>query len=172
MPCVQLFSLNVLSAMSEIFDGAMCPLYQRASCVYTKSYTPEKQVGTGEMENSGRFPKGVSGNPKGRPKSGEALTELFRQYLDAIDPELRVPRKQKLVEELYRRAMGSSKKGKNGKTIMIPGSDELLKYIINRLDGMPRQALELDAFVEGEDALTVIIEAQEPLTTMQEQENK
>jgi len=37
---------------------------------------------------------------------------------------------------------------------------------------MPRQALELDAFVEGEDALTVIIEAQEPLTTMQEQEIK
>jgi len=129
--------------------------------MYTKSYTSEKQVGTGSMENSGRFPKGKSGNPKGRPKSGEALTELFRQYLDGIEPGMRVPRKQQLVEELYHRAMGRVREGKNGKTTSTPGSDELLKYIINRLDGMPRQAVDLDAFIEGEENLTVIIESQE-----------
>jgi hypothetical protein len=110
------------------------------------------------MTNKGQFQKGVSGNPKGRPKSGEAITDLFREYLEGTDETTKLTRKRMLVEELYARAMGKKATDKRGKPIQLPGSDELLKYIVNRLDGMPRQAVDLEAFVDGEESLTVFIE--------------
>jgi hypothetical protein len=110
------------------------------------------------MTNKGQWRKGVSGNPKGRPKSGQAITDLFREYLEDIDENTKLTRKRMLIEELYARAMGKTTTDEHGNEIHLPGSDELLKYIINRLDGMPRQAVDLDALVEGEEALTVFIE--------------
>ena len=109
------------------------------------------------MDEKGHFLKGESGNPKGRPKAGEAITDLFREYLEGKDDDNSLTRKRLLVEELYTRAMGKSGTDKEGKPIYLPGSDELLKYIVNRLDGMPRQALDLEAFVSGDEALTVFI---------------
>jgi len=110
------------------------------------------------MANKGQFKKGVSGNPKGRPKSGEAITDLFREYLEGTDEATKLTRKRLLVEELYARAMGKKVTDEKGNPIRMPGSDELLKYIVNRLDGMPRQAVDLEAFVDGEETLTVFIE--------------
>ena len=110
------------------------------------------------MDDKGHFQKGESGNPKGRPKVGEAITDLFREYLEGKDNDNSLSRKQLLVEELYSRAMGKKRTDKKGNIIKLPGSDELLRYIVNRLDGMPRQALDLEAFVSGDEALTVFIE--------------
>lgn len=52
--------------------------------------------------------KGVSGNPHGRPKTGQAIAELFRNFLEEDDPkhstpERRVKRIQRLAERLYQR---------------------------------------------------------------------
>ena len=105
----------------------------------------------------GRFVKGVSGNPLGRPKSGEAITEIFREFLDGQDDGDLVTRKQRLVEELYRRAVGTVVTDEDGNSTRTPGSDDILKYIINRLDGMPRQAVDLDATMHSDDTLTVFI---------------
>jgi len=105
-----------------------------------------------------RFEKGKSGNPHGRPKSGEALTDILRSYLENSEQNDSKTRKTRLIEELYRRAIGKVEIKANGKEKWIEGSDDLLKYLINRIDGMPKQAMELDAFLEGEEALTVIVE--------------
>jgi len=110
------------------------------------------------MDEKGHFQKGEAGNPKGRPKLGEAITDLFREYLEGKDDDTALTRKRLLVEELYSRAMGKMGTDKEGNSVHLPGSDELLKYIVNRLDGMPRQALDLEAFVSGDEALTVFIE--------------
>ncbi len=121
---------------------------------------PDKQDGTGglvETKKRGKFVKGQSGNPAGRPKSGDAVTDLFRKYLGKKEKGDRVTRKQRLVEELYQRALGRTIVDGDGKTVRIPGSDEILKYIVNRLDGMPKQAVDLDALMHSDDSLTVFI---------------
>ena len=109
------------------------------------------------MGSTGRFEKGKSGNPRGRPKSGAAITDLFRSFLAGTDPGERVTRKRLLVEELYRRAIGKTVENEDGTTSYIPGSDDILKYIVNRLDGMPKQAVDLDATMKSDDALTVFL---------------
>ena len=103
-------------------------------CSFLKSLI--NRWGTGAMDEKGHFQKGESGNPKGRPKLGEAITDLFREYLEGRDDDNPLTRKRLLVEELYSRAMGKQGTDKEGKPINLTGSDELLKYIVNRLDGM------------------------------------
>ena len=108
-------------------------------------------------DGKGRFVKGRSGNPAGRPKGGEAITDLFRSFLAGTDPGQRVSRKRLLVEELYRRAIGKVVVDSGGHEVRQAGSDDILKYIVNRLDGMPKQAVDLEALVRSEDTLTVLL---------------
>lgn len=44
-------------------------------------------------DEKGRFPKGVSGNPKGRPSAGLSMRELLRARLDEIPDK-----KQRLID--------------------------------------------------------------------------
>lgn len=76
------------------------------------------------------FKKGQSGNPAGRPKKGEALTDILKAFLDKKDGSK--TRKQQLVERLYDLAMA--------------GEVSAMKYIFDRIDGKVPDKLE---FPEG-----------------------
>ena len=85
-----------------------------------------------------------SNNPSGRPRQAECLTNLLREYLHKKDPETKVARKQLMVEELYRRAMGGWAVDPidDKHMVYVRGSDEMLRYAFDRVDGKPIQALE------------------------------
>lgn len=70
------------------------------------------------------FVKGQSGNPGGRPKKGETLTDILRGYLNEPDPNSPpYTRKQMLAQALYSRA--------------IEGDVMAIKYTYDRIDGKP-----------------------------------
>ncbi len=85
-----------------------------------------------------------SNNPHGRPRKAQGLTDLYRKYLDAKDPGDKVARKQRMVEELHRRAMGGWVIDPDDPEhrVYVRGSDDLLKYAFDRVDGKPVQAIE------------------------------
>lgn len=70
------------------------------------------------------FPKGVSGNPAGRPKR-KTLTELIHAKLDSSPDDW-----QKIVELVVTK-------------IIKEGDKEVLKTFWQYTDGMPKQAVDL-----------------------------
>lgn len=81
------------------------------------------------------------GNANGRPKRGESLTDILRKLAEARDVskgEELVDRKQALAEVLWRKA--------------LDGDFSAVKYVYDRLDGMPRERIEQ----EGETIVKVV----------------
>jgi len=69
------------------------------------------------------FKKGQSGNPKGRPPKGTALTDLFNEYLNENDGE----RRKQFIKKAY--------------DLAISGDSTLFKYIWDRIDGKIKEEL-------------------------------
>lgn len=74
------------------------------------------------------FPPGQSGNPNGRPKKGQTMTEILSQTLEAQEHEGKTG-KEALALKLY--------------ALALEGDVGALKYIFERLDGKPLQAIQL-----------------------------
>jgi len=79
------------------------------------------------------FQKGKSGNPRGRPKKGESMTDILGELAGIKDVTLpsgeKVTRKRALVERLWAKAI------RDGDTTAI-------KFIIERLDGKTPQVIQ------------------------------
>jgi hypothetical protein len=85
--------------------------------------TADKQPAKSERPRGRPFPKGVSGNPKGRPPSGQSLTEALKKVLGEEG-------KEAVAKKLCAMAMG--------KKPYFPA----LKYIYDRIDGEPIKAIQ------------------------------
>ena len=79
------------------------------------------------------YKKGQSGNPKGRPKKGWTWSEALE---DAMKEAMKdgKPVKHHVARALVREA--------------LKGNVQAAKEIMNRMDGMPKQAIETDGTLE------------------------
>lgn len=84
------------------------------------------------------FPKGVSGNPNGRPKKEHSLTDTLRELMDE-QPDL----KRALITKVIEKAIGS-------------GDMNALKLIWSYTDGAPVNTTELTGKGGGPVELTAV----------------
>ena len=92
------------------------------------------------------FVKGQSGNPGGRPKRGETLTDILRRLGDVQDVNFngnQIARKQALAEAIWQKAI-------------VDKDFQSIKYLYDRMDGTPAQSVEISG-KEG-DPLALKIE--------------
>jgi hypothetical protein len=86
--------------------------------------------GDGDRKPRGRpWPKGVSGNPGGRPRRGQALADLLRAELDKAGPDGR-SRGERIARKLVELAEG--------------GDVRAIRECYDRVLGRPGQVLRLD----------------------------
>jgi len=77
-------------------------------------------------------------NRKGRPKKGESMTDVLRKYA-----EKRVEIKDAEPDEKRRRMKRKEALARKIWKLALKGEDWAIRYIYNRLDGRPRQSLDL-----------------------------
>ena len=97
-------------------------------CMATKKTKKEKPETTGIIRTKeGRFVKGVSGNPKGRPEGSLSLVSILKKKLNEIAPNSRKTWAELFVDKMFFAAISDK------------GDAQLMKDIVNRIDGMPKQ---------------------------------
>jgi hypothetical protein len=108
-----------------------------------------------QRNNSGKrgrpFPKGESGNPKGRPPKGESLTDVLKAVVEKKG-------KEAVAEKLWDLALG-----KGRRRSYFPA----LKYLIDRLDGEPVKSIQ--AAGENVDLPVVLLREKQTVPEGEEQ---
>lgn len=102
----------------------------------TKTKKPDKQVKN--RDEKGRFIKGVSGNPKGRPPLGHSITEAIRELMDE-KPEIKKALGSKVIE------------------LALLGDMKAIRVIWNYLDGLPKQSVDITSAGEKIEGFNYII---------------
>jgi hypothetical protein len=96
------------------------------------------------------FQKGQSGNPAGRPKKGQALTDILRKELNKRtiydeDQKTYIARKTAIIRKMI--------------DLAIEGDLAAQKYIFDRVDGKPMESMELTGQNGGPLAFVELLEA-------------
>lgn len=98
------------------------------------SEIPEK---TGEIRNpDGTFKKGITGNPNGRPKGSFSLVEMIKNKLQEIPEGKDKTYAEYFIEQMMKKSV-------------IEGDTSMMRDMLNRVDGMPRQNVGLDGGSAG-----------------------
>lgn len=77
-----------------------------------------------EAYKNSKWEKGVSGNDKGRTPKEFSMTNALKELLSEHNPETKIER----YKELLNKAL----------TMAMRGDGDMLKYLINRIEGMPK----------------------------------
>ena len=106
---------------------------------------PQTPEGTGESrvvrDDKGKFVKGVTGNPQGRPPGTLSITEAIRARLKETGTLKNGEKKQYLailVDEIIKMAL-------------IEGDVQMVKEIWHAIDGMPKQSIGLKGDLDVSD---------------------
>ena len=89
-----------------------------------------------ERDASGRLLPGNTANPNGRPKGSFSLVEMIKHKLQEIPEGKDKTYAEYFVEQIMKKSV-------------IEGDTSMMKDMINRVDGMPRQNIGLDGGAEG-----------------------
>ncbi len=90
----------------------------------------DKPDTTGSNRNEkGQFPKGVSGNPAGRPKGSVSIVEGIKRKLQEIEPANKKTYLELFISRLFLKAIKE-------------GNEKLMIDIIDRVDGKALQRIE------------------------------
>ena len=81
----------------------------------------------------GKWEKGKSGNPKGRPKKGKTLTDVLEKY----------GRELKVKTEGNKTISGIEALAVEAWKLALDGDITAIKYIYDRIDGRPKETHEL-----------------------------
>jgi hypothetical protein len=96
--------------------------------------TGEKQTVNGKFAPGNslgkKFPSGVSGNPRGRPKNTH-LTDALRQQLSELNPNAS---DQTIAEQIAQTLI----------TLALSGDVQAIKEVFDRCEGKPKQSIDLD----------------------------
>jgi hypothetical protein len=74
------------------------------------------------------FQSGISGNPAGRPRKANSITQMMREYGDGVDVEGGPTRAQALAAVMWKAA--------------LDGDRQIAMYLIDRQDGKPKERVE------------------------------
>ena len=107
----------------------------------------DKPVLTGDNRHeNGQFKKGISGNPSGRPKGSMSIPDMLKRI-----GEEEVPNE---LQDRVQRLFGEAEIGKISmleavmRTTMmyaIQGKSWAVQFLADRLEGRPRQTIELES---------------------------
>ena len=84
-----------------------------------------------ERDENGRLLPGNTANPNGRPKGSFSLVEMIKNKLQEIPEGKDKTYAEYFVEQIMKKSV-------------IEGDTSMMKDMINRVDGMPRQNIGLD----------------------------
>ena len=105
---------------------------------------PSAEITAPKQHVIGRpFVKGVSGNPNGRPVGSVSIVEGIKRKLMEIEPVNKKTYLELFLNTYFKNAIKE-------------GDSQLIRDMINRIDGMPKQPVEHDGEVKVEQIITYL----------------